>query len=442
MSVKNAAQEEISHEPAPRNFWSIITPLIARATHSTFWRLCLDIYPALAAAALPWSTSTVLILMAIWLGILIPTIGVSSFLRSLTGAAFWLPLALIALAIVGTLWAQSAWPLRLHGISAVLKLLALPFLLYHFERSNRGLWVLVAFLTSCAILMILSWAVFIAPQLVIGGSGERGVPIRNSIDQSQEFALCIFILAPVVASSILQRRFWLAAALTALVIGFIGNMMYVVLSRTSLLYMLILSVLFAVRRFDGRLALRVVAGAMATVVLIWCTSPYLRYRVEQLAAEYQAYRENNAMNSTGRRIEYLDKSIGFIREAPLLGHGTGENTALFEAAAVGKTGAAGDRISNPHNQTLYVAIEWGAVGCVLLYAMWYFHLALFLRRDLAAWIGMTVVVQNFVSSLSNSHLFDFTEGWIYVLGVGVAGGITTSIKRTGATEANKVTAAT
>jgi len=27
-----------------------------------------------------------------------------------------------------------------------------------------------------------------------------------------------------------------------------------------------------------------------------------------------------------------------------------------------------------------------------------------------------------LSSLINSHLFDFTEGWIYVLGVGIAAG--------------------
>jgi hypothetical protein len=33
------------------------------------------------------------------------------------------------------------------------------------------------------------------------------------------------------------------------------------------------------------------------------------------------------------------------------------------------------------------------------------------------------VVENFVSSLLNSHLFDFTEGWIYVLAVGIAGGM-------------------
>jgi O-antigen ligase len=34
-----------------------------------------------------------------------------------------------------------------------------------------------------------------------------------------------------------------------------------------------------------------------------------------------------------------------------------------------------------------------------------------------------VVLQNFFSSLFNSHLFDFHEGWMYVLGVGVAGGM-------------------
>ena len=36
---------------------------------------------------------------------------------------------------------------------------------------------------------------------------------------------------------------------------------------------------------------------------------------------------------------------------------------------------------------------------------------------------LLVVVQNIFTSLFNSHLFDFHEGWMYVLGVGVAGGM-------------------
>jgi O-antigen ligase len=44
------------------------------------------------------------------------------------------------------------------------------------------------------------------------------------------------------------------------------------------------------------------------------------------------------------------------------------------------------------------------------------------------WIGLLVVVQNFFTSLFNSHLFDFHEGWMYVLGVGIAGGMTLKVR--------------
>ena len=58
----------------------------------------------------------------------------------------------------------------------------------------------------------------------------------------------------------------------------------------------------------------------------------------------------------------------------------------------------------------------------MLYAMWIGHLYLFCAGGLAAWVGLVIAAQNIVSSLFNSHLFDFTQGWIYVFGVGVAGG--------------------
>jgi O-antigen ligase len=38
-------------------------------------------------------------------------------------------------------------------------------------------------------------------------------------------------------------------------------------------------------------------------------------------------------------------------------------------------------------------------------------------------VGLVVVIQNIVGSLFNSHLFDFTHGWVYVVGVGIAGGV-------------------
>jgi O-antigen ligase len=69
-----------------------------------------------------------------------------------------------------------------------------------------------------------------------------------------------------------------------------------------------------------------------------------------------------------------------------------------------------------------VAIELGAVGAAVLLAMWAAHGLLFRGAGLMAWIGTIIVVQNFLSSLVNSHLFDFGQGWLYVFGVGIIGG--------------------
>jgi O-antigen ligase len=109
-------------------------------------------------------------------------------------------------------------------------------------------------------------------------------------------------------------------------------------------------------------------------------------------------------------------------QAPIFGHGTGSTKAIFADAAKDKEGEWANTIRNPHNQTLYVAIQWGLVGTIVLFAMWYAHLSLFFGQSIMHWIGLIVVSQNIVSSTLNSHLFDFHEGWLYVRGVGVASG--------------------
>ena len=107
----------------------------------------------------------------------------------------------------------------------------------------------------------------------------------------------------------------------------------------------------------------------------------------------------------------------FIADAPVFGHGTGSIPQQFRRSAVGQTGMAGQAPRNPHNQLFAVAIEIGLIGAALLVAMWMAHLRLFAASGLATGIGLVVVVQNIVS------WFDFTEGWTYVWGVGVIGGM-------------------
>ncbi len=86
-------------------------------------------------------------------------------------------------------------------------------------------------------------------------------------------------------------------------------------------------------------------------------------------------------------------------------------------------GAAGVATVNPHSQIFGVAIQLGLAGAAVLLAMWTAHYFLFRTAGWAAWAGTVVVVENVVSSLVHSHLFDFMHGWLYVFGVGVVGGL-------------------
>jgi O-antigen ligase len=422
-----------------------ISGLIASWPQSRFWLLCVDIYPALAAASLPWSTTAVSVFMLLWLIVVLPTIRWPAFFEALHAPASYLPLAFFALAFAGLFWTADSWPVGFQGLLPVTKLLAVPLLLYHYERSERGHWVLFAFLAACVLLMGVSWVTYFADWKPSPG-GVAGVPVRNYIDQSHELALCLFVMAPLVVSLAANgHRAW-TFALAAVMLGFYLDMRFVATSRTAFVYFPILLILFAVKYLNRRRAVYFLLFAAVIEFAVMFSSPYLRDRVGRTVEDYKVDRDTTvgrgtdtaASTSNGLRLAYWRVSIRSISEAPFFGHGTGSTQQLFSREAEGKSGEWGNIIRNPHNQTLYVAIQWGVLGCLVLYAMWYFHLQLFRGSFFASWIGLVIVVQNFISSLLNSHLFDFHEGWVYVLGVGVAGGMVARAQRlSGAVQAWK-----
>ena len=134
------------------------------------------------------------------------------------------------------------------------------------------------------------------------------------------------------------------------------------------------------------------------------------------------YRERGEPTSAGQRLEFWRKSADFIAEAPVIGHGTGTIETLFRRAAAARAGSA-LVTANPHSQVFGGGgATWASSVPALLIAMWLAHLALFTAATPMAWFGLIVVAQNIVGSLFNSHISDFTQGWIYVIGVGVLGG--------------------
>lgn len=374
------------------------------------------------AASLPWSTSAVSLFAALWLLAVLPTLTLPDLRRVLATPAGALPVLLWLLAAVGMLWAAVPWSDRIAGFEPYHKLLLLPLLMLHVQRTPIGRAMLIAFVASSLTLLAASYAHFLIPSL-LPNRFPRGIPVNNHLDIGAMFLATLMILLWVGLEWWRAGRRILALAASVAGVLLLLNIALVLNSRTTLVVLPGLILVFLVVRGGWRTAAigTVALGLLASA--LWGSGIYRHERIATLAAEIGQYSPDGIQTSAGERLEFWRKSVLFIAEAPILGHGTGSIPALFRAAAEGHTGVGSVATTNPHQQTFAVAIPLGAVGGLLLWAMWGGHLLHFRRGgSLAAWVGIALVLQNAGGSLFNSHLFDFTHGWLYVVGIGAAAG--------------------
>lgn len=392
-----------------------------------------DILAVLLVVSLPWSTSATGILIALWLIALVPTLNIPQIRQALATPASGLPVLLWLLGVIGMLWAFDV-PMkeRLGGLSSFHKLLVIPLLMAQFQRSPRGAWVLNGFLASCTALLAISWFLVLGPRLPWSFGRMTGVPVKDYIAQSAEFTICAFLIAPFALTAWRDRRHGVASVMALVALAFLVNVVYVLPGRTELVVIPVLLLLFAARWLSVKGAAGLLAAGAVAGGLFLTFAPDLRDNVVRALHEVRSFTPQGERTRAGERLEFWRKSIGFVVDAPLIGHGTGSINAQFRKSAEGETSTmAGLVTANPHNQTFAVAIQLGLLGAVALFAMWFAHLALFRGDGVAAWLGLAIVAQNIVGSLFNSHLFDFTHGWGYVIGVGVAAGAALKQKRPG-----------
>jgi O-antigen ligase len=376
------------------------------------------------AVMLPWSTSATAVFIVVWMVALIPTLDASlmreSFAQSARDkSAGQLPVLLWAVTLLGMFWANAPWPERVAGAAALAKLVPIPFLAAQFYRSTAGKWVLLGFLASATALLFLSWALVLIPGLPWRGR-SAGVPVKDYLEQSEIFVLCAFVLLHHAVRARLRDRYF-ALALLLLAGVFLANVGYIATARTALAVFAILLLAFGNWHFGwkGIAGALVILGLLAA--LLWSSSSSFRSQFSGTFAGLEGISTDYVSTSTGARLEIWRKSVELMRQAPLIGHGTGSIPQLFGPSAPPSAGRLGS--INPHSEIFRIGIQTGLLGLAVLIAMWASHLMLFHRAGPIGWVGTALVIENIVSSMFNSHLSDFTQGWLYVFGVGVLGGM-------------------
>jgi O-antigen ligase len=388
------------------------SPLAARAA---------DWLAAAVVASLPWSTTATGALIACWLVAALLSLDRSRF-ALLRHPALALPALLCGLAAAGMLWADVPWPERLQGFGPFPKLIVIPLLMMQFFRSDRALPVLSAYLASSILLLAYSWTSLMWPDVALTRE-YPGVPLKDPIYQSIGFVLAIAALVHLAINKAQERRYGYAALCLGLIAAYLANIAYVATSRTALIVLPVLLLVIAYQRIGARGTMLAAIALGLFASFTWATSSYLRERVTS-AVVGTLQTPSAAPTSESMRIGFWRASLDALKDAPVVGHGTGSiRHVLDESARQGRRPPDDLGIRNPHNQILAVGIQLGAVGIVALLAMWLSHLGLFTGDSWAARLGVLVVVQNVIASLFNSHLSDFTAGWLYVFGVGIVGGM-------------------
>jgi O-antigen ligase len=423
------------------NSMTLMTNLRVRALDRRGLEQLADWLAVGVAASLPWSTSATGILVVLWSLAVLPTLDMAGVRRELLSAAGGLPVLFCALAALGMLWADVSWHERIGGFDSFHRFRAMPLLLAQLRRSENGFRVLFGFFLSVAAVLFCSWVLVMFPSLP-WHTTYPGVPAKDYILQSTDFLMCAFVLFALAFDDGRAGRWCSVLLLIALAVLFLANIAFVATGRTTLLVAPVLVLLLGWREFGWKGALGAallfsIAGVAAAV-----GSSYLNARLEKSIHEFQVWESSDEDNSTSEHLEFMKKAVSFVRAAPIIGHGTGSISEQYRNASVGKSGIEAHLSGNPHNQILNVAIQLGLVGATVLMAMWIGHFMLFRGSGLTAWIGIVIVTQNVASSLVNSHLFDFTQSWLYVFGVGVAGGMALRERerRAGSHETDQITA--
>ena len=389
------------------------------------------------AFTIPVSTSGQAITVSIFVLLAALTVKREEWLATFAKPAAAVPVGLFLLLLIGMSWSPTPFASG-GGIGRYAKLLLIPIAMATPFTAREALQIGYGFLAGCLVVLVLSFLSFfisLPPPFHSAMVDPRmaGVPMKDNAVQSGCFALCAFALALGGVSVWVEGNRRRAVAMIVLALVFLADIFMIFISKTGILMTAALVGLFVVHAEGWKRSLLIAAPiALVVAIALWSSAPAQR-RLAEIATDIHAVDgdkgSSEATLSTASRLDFWRKAVEFIKEAPLLGHGTGSTKSLYQSLEATRPSPYGEAVPDPHNQFFAIAIQVGLVGGAILLVMWVVHFSMFIGGGFAGAIGQAIVIQNFIGSLFNSHLSTVTQGMLYCLAVGLIGGVVQRARR-------------
>jgi O-antigen ligase len=330
--------------------------------------------------------------------------------------------AFLALLMLGVFYSQASLEQAIEGFGKYGKLLFIPFFLPLFVQAKVRTQALAAFIAGVYLCMLLN--VLHHHQLidlnVLMNSAKR---LFSQAHPAGTFINPIpFSVLEAFASYILLVKVFTASRYKAiyLLLFLLGSyhLFFINIERTGMLSYLFLLGLFILQRLRWQVALLlmivIVPGLLTT---LYYKSANFAKRIELVKSDVAAYQTGEVDTSIGLRFSFWLNSWQLIKQAPLLGHGTGSFQTVY-ARIGGITASRGVPLSDPHNEYVLIAVEWGGIG-LLIYLFWIWmqyreaRLLPVAERQLLQGLLVTLLV----SSLTHVVMYTNATGTLFVLGV-------------------------
>lgn len=321
-------------------------------------------------------------------------------------------LALGFYAVAGLIWTSAnfdaalefIWKLRPYYFAAIF------FVIFGVKRFRN--WFLISFLLAVLFSVLLSCV-----SALINHPFYKGIPGDWFVFRTHTYHN---FFAAIIGSSLLAALLAMKLSFKAKVMMIIAlivisfDIFFLVVGRTGqIIYLIMLTLVFFLWNWRrGLIASIALIGVLSVVLPSF--SPAFNFGLNSAKSDLEARSQGLMNTSIGLRMVWQENAIKLIKEKPLLGHGTGSFTKEYQRV----TGSANTPLAteNPHNDYLWLGVELGIIGGLLLLGL--LVAAAWQGRHLKPawrWTLYALLLGMGISTLANSFFTDNITGLAFVL---------------------------